>query len=185
MLHEWVHVKWFLTWYEKTWPYRMPDGSQISILRTLLQIDVSDRSCSSYCDILIWSREMFNKWQAQRWWGENYDRIMELYNVQRFNRQALNTPSRSEDGVIHLLLHLLNCQLSYLSFSFQTCLYLLTDVWPGKNDILAPSGLKCRQLSWNPDIVVVPTIKKKTFCFHSSCTISVLVCVFTPLSWTA
>ncbi|KAL6348463.1 hypothetical protein AAG906_007395 [Vitis piasezkii] len=42
-------------------------------------------------------REMFNKWQAQRWWGENYDRIMELYNVQRFNRQALHTPPRSED----------------------------------------------------------------------------------------
>uniref|UniRef100_A0A5B6ZKV5 BRX domain-containing protein n=1 Tax=Davidia involucrata TaxID=16924 RepID=A0A5B6ZKV5_DAVIN len=43
------------------------------------------------------SREMFNKWQAQRWWGENYDRIMELYNVQRFNQQALQTPPRSED----------------------------------------------------------------------------------------
>ncbi|XP_047322820.1 protein BREVIS RADIX-like [Impatiens glandulifera] len=43
------------------------------------------------------SRESFDKWQAQRWWGENYDRIMELYNVQRFNRQALNTPGRSED----------------------------------------------------------------------------------------
>ncbi|XP_019420389.1 PREDICTED: protein BREVIS RADIX-like [Lupinus angustifolius] len=43
------------------------------------------------------SREMFNKWEAQKWWGENFDRIMELYNVQRFNRQALNTPSRSED----------------------------------------------------------------------------------------
>ncbi|XP_077234822.1 protein Brevis radix-like 1 [Tasmannia lanceolata] len=43
------------------------------------------------------SREMFNKWQAQRWWGENYDRIMELYNVQRFNRQALPTTPRSED----------------------------------------------------------------------------------------
>ncbi|KAH7835033.1 hypothetical protein Vadar_022247 [Vaccinium darrowii] len=43
------------------------------------------------------SREMFNKWQAQRWWGENFDRIMELYNVQRFNRQALHTPPRSED----------------------------------------------------------------------------------------
>ncbi|XP_059642264.1 protein BREVIS RADIX-like [Cornus florida] len=43
------------------------------------------------------SRETYNKWQAQRWWGENYDRIMELYNVQRFNRQALNTPARSED----------------------------------------------------------------------------------------
>ncbi|XP_010918076.1 protein Brevis radix-like 1 [Elaeis guineensis] len=44
------------------------------------------------------SREMFNKWQAQRWWGENYDRIMELYNVQRFSRQALPTPPRSDDG---------------------------------------------------------------------------------------
>ncbi|KAK8537835.1 hypothetical protein V6N12_043981 [Hibiscus sabdariffa] len=42
------------------------------------------------------SREMFDKWQAQQWWGENYDRIMELYNVQRFNRQALHTPPRSE-----------------------------------------------------------------------------------------
>ncbi|KAK8963162.1 Protein BREVIS RADIX [Platanthera guangdongensis] len=44
------------------------------------------------------SREMFNKWQAQRWWGENYDRIMELYNVQKFSRQALPTPPRSDDG---------------------------------------------------------------------------------------
>ncbi|OWM68551.1 hypothetical protein CDL15_Pgr023516 [Punica granatum] len=44
------------------------------------------------------SRDMFDKWEAQRWWAENYDRIMELYNVQRFNRQALHTPSRSEDG---------------------------------------------------------------------------------------
>ncbi|KAL6974582.1 Protein Brevis radix-like 4 [Sarracenia purpurea var. burkii] len=45
------------------------------------------------------SREMFNKWQAQRWWTENYDRVMELYNVQRLNRQSfpLPTPPRSED----------------------------------------------------------------------------------------
>ncbi|KAB1996376.1 hypothetical protein E1A91_D13G232000v1 [Gossypium mustelinum] len=45
------------------------------------------------------SREMFNKWQAQRWWAENYDRVMELYNVQRLHRQAfpLPTPPRSED----------------------------------------------------------------------------------------
>ncbi|CAK8540264.1 unnamed protein product [Lathyrus sativus] len=43
------------------------------------------------------NREMFDKWQAQVWWGENYDRIRELYNVQRFNRQALNTPTPSED----------------------------------------------------------------------------------------
>lgn len=57
---------------------------------------------------------MFNKWQAQRWWGENYDRIMELYNVQRFNRQALNTPGRSEDGVISLTLAIQNLQLPNL-----------------------------------------------------------------------
>ncbi|XWS12120.1 hypothetical protein CRYUN_Cryun37aG0062800 [Craigia yunnanensis] len=44
------------------------------------------------------SREMFNKWQAQKWWTENYDKVMELYNVQGFNRQAVPpTPPRSED----------------------------------------------------------------------------------------
>ncbi|KAJ1439895.1 Brevis radix [Sesbania bispinosa] len=45
------------------------------------------------------SREIFNKWQAQRWWAENYDKVMELYNVQRLSRQAfpLPTPPRSED----------------------------------------------------------------------------------------
>ncbi|CAA6664244.1 unnamed protein product [Spirodela intermedia] len=45
------------------------------------------------------SRELFNKWHAQRWWAENYDKVMELYNVQRFSRQAvpLPTPPRSED----------------------------------------------------------------------------------------
>ncbi|KAJ6820313.1 protein Brevis radix-like 1 [Iris pallida] len=45
------------------------------------------------------SRDMFNKWQAQRWWAENYDKVMELYNVQKFNRLAgpLPTPPRSED----------------------------------------------------------------------------------------
>jgi len=42
---------------------------------------------------------MYNKWQAQRWWGENYDKIVELYNVQRFNSQALQTPARSDDQV--------------------------------------------------------------------------------------
>ncbi|KAL6911828.1 hypothetical protein ACP4OV_000633 [Aristida adscensionis] len=44
------------------------------------------------------SREMFNKWEAQRWWGENYDRVVELYNVQTFSRQqGLSTPSSSVD----------------------------------------------------------------------------------------
>ncbi|KAL3652785.1 hypothetical protein CASFOL_002466 [Castilleja foliolosa] len=44
------------------------------------------------------SREMFNKWQAQRWWGQNYDRIVELYNVQRFSQQAPNITGKTEDG---------------------------------------------------------------------------------------
>ncbi|KAI4344574.1 hypothetical protein L6164_011783 [Bauhinia variegata] len=50
------------------------------------------------------SREMFNKLQAQRWWAENYDRVMELYNVQRMNRNAfpLPTPPRSEDESLKL-----------------------------------------------------------------------------------
>ncbi|XP_022721567.1 protein Brevis radix-like 2 [Durio zibethinus] len=45
------------------------------------------------------SREMFNKCQAQRWWAKNYDKVMELYNVQQFNHQAvpLPSPTRSED----------------------------------------------------------------------------------------
>ncbi|KAL5579529.1 hypothetical protein UlMin_011971 [Ulmus minor] len=45
------------------------------------------------------SRDLFNKWQAQKWWSENYDKVMELYNVQMFNHQAVPfpTPPRSED----------------------------------------------------------------------------------------
>ncbi|KZV18990.1 mechanosensitive ion channel protein 10-like [Dorcoceras hygrometricum] len=46
------------------------------------------------------SRETFNKWQAQRWWAENCEKVMELYNVQRLNRQAFPLPTtpRSEGG---------------------------------------------------------------------------------------
>ncbi|KAF0892295.1 hypothetical protein E2562_014861 [Oryza meyeriana var. granulata] len=45
------------------------------------------------------SREIFNKWEAQRWWGENYDRIVELYNVQTFSgrQQGVSTPTSSVD----------------------------------------------------------------------------------------
>lgn len=70
---------------------------------------------------------MFNKWQAQRWWGENYDRIMELYNVQRFNQQALNsTPGRSEDGVCLILSFLANYYNLYIkSYLMLTILYML------------------------------------------------------------
>ncbi|XP_071741952.1 protein Brevis radix-like 2 [Rutidosis leptorrhynchoides] len=45
------------------------------------------------------SREMFNKRQAQRWWAENCDKVMELYNVQRFNHRGVPPPAppKSQD----------------------------------------------------------------------------------------
>ncbi|KAG8066113.1 hypothetical protein GUJ93_ZPchr0004g38456 [Zizania palustris] len=48
------------------------------------------------------SRESFNKWEAQRWWGENYDRIVELYNVQTFSgrQQGVSTPTSSVDDSV-------------------------------------------------------------------------------------
>jgi hypothetical protein len=51
---------------------------------------------------------MFNKWQAQRWWTENYEKVMELYNVQKFDSQAASLPSipRSENEVRAPLNHL-------------------------------------------------------------------------------
>lgn len=45
---------------------------------------------------------MFNKWEAQRWWGENYDRVVELYNVQTFRQQGLSTPSSSIDDAMQV-----------------------------------------------------------------------------------
>ncbi|XP_042398210.1 protein Brevis radix-like 1 isoform X1 [Zingiber officinale] len=62
------------------------------------------------------SREMFNKWQAQRWWAENCDKVIELYNVQRFNRQIvpLSTLRRSEDEVKE------ECQICSKEDSFAT-----------------------------------------------------------------
>ncbi|CDY33257.1 BnaC01g37300D [Brassica napus] len=44
-------------------------------------------------------REMFDKWQAQKWWGENFENVMELYNVQQLNQQSVPVPapSRSKD----------------------------------------------------------------------------------------
>ncbi|CAN6291046.1 unnamed protein product [Urochloa humidicola] len=42
------------------------------------------------------SREMYDKWQAQKWWGDNNERIMELYNVRRFTRQVLPTPDDAD-----------------------------------------------------------------------------------------
>jgi hypothetical protein len=54
---------------------------------------------SRICYVRRRSREMFNKWEAQRWWGENYDRIVELYNVVTFSgrQQGCSTPASSVD----------------------------------------------------------------------------------------
>ncbi|KAJ1440976.1 Brevis radix [Sesbania bispinosa] len=43
------------------------------------------------------NREMFDRQQAQAWWGDNCDRIMELYNVHSFNQNAISTSQRFED----------------------------------------------------------------------------------------
>ncbi|XP_042055530.1 protein Brevis radix-like 4 [Salvia splendens] len=45
------------------------------------------------------SRDMFNQWQAQRWWAENSEKVLELYNVQRLNLQGCPLPTTpiSED----------------------------------------------------------------------------------------
>ncbi|XP_071742411.1 protein Brevis radix-like 4 isoform X2 [Rutidosis leptorrhynchoides] len=52
------------------------------------------------------SREMFNQWQAQRWWQQNFEKVMELYNVQKLiNRQAfhpLPTTLKSEHDTAQL-----------------------------------------------------------------------------------
>ncbi|CAN8244195.1 unnamed protein product [Cochlearia groenlandica] len=47
------------------------------------------------------SRDMFNKLQAQKWWADNYDKVKELYNVQKLSRQAfpLPTPPKSENEI--------------------------------------------------------------------------------------
>ncbi|KAK8921768.1 Protein Brevis radix-like 1 [Platanthera zijinensis] len=38
------------------------------------------------------SREMYNKWQAQHWWAENHQKVMELYNLEGFNHRAITLP---------------------------------------------------------------------------------------------
>ncbi|RIA04602.1 hypothetical protein BRARA_K01150 [Brassica rapa] len=43
---------------------------------------------------------MFDKWEAQKWWGENFEKVMELYNVPQLNKQSVPVPTappRSKD----------------------------------------------------------------------------------------
>lgn len=91
----------------------------------------SDRKLFFYG--LLISREKYNKWQAQKWWTENYDRVMELYNVQRLNRQAFPlpptpprsplppTPPRSEAEVSHIPITILKFRCNYVSVKRSFC----------------------------------------------------------------
>ena len=78
--------------------------------------------CSFMHELIHKSREMFTKWRAQRWWTENYEKVMELYNVQKFNSQAAPLPStpRSDHEVKHPSNHLSGCfnfmQHAFLSY---------------------------------------------------------------------
>ena len=60
------------------------------------------------------SKEKFNKSHAQLWWIENYDKIVELYNVERTSREAsfLITKSEGEEEVVSLSLVNLNLTIS-------------------------------------------------------------------------
>lgn len=60
---------------------------------------VSQPQTENHFKRIYFSREIINKLQAQRWWEENYDKVMELYNDQRLNCQTvpLPTPPRSEN----------------------------------------------------------------------------------------
>ncbi|KAM0949167.1 putative brevis radix (BRX) domain, transcription factor BREVIS RADIX domain-containing protein [Dioscorea sansibarensis] len=44
-------------------------------------------------------REMFNKGQAQKWWAENHDKVMELYNVRSSNHPPPTLPGSEEESL--------------------------------------------------------------------------------------
>lgn len=78
------------------------------------------------------SRELFNKWQAERWWAENYEKVMELYNVQQFNSEAFPlppSPPLSEDEVSFE--HRTNRDISR-SFEMVKITFVMFAVWNDK-----------------------------------------------------
>lgn len=48
----------------------------------------------------VFSEEYFDAYGAQRWWGENHDKIMELYTIHQENQPP--TPTQSNEEVINL-----------------------------------------------------------------------------------
>ncbi|KAJ0488499.1 putative brevis radix (BRX) domain, protein BREVIS RADIX [Helianthus annuus] len=61
---------------------------------------------------------MFNKKQAQSWWAENCDKVMELYNVQHCNHEGDPPPAppRSEDEV--------SIHIAFSYYNIKSCFYL-------------------------------------------------------------
>ncbi|XP_039126620.1 protein Brevis radix-like 1 isoform X2 [Dioscorea cayenensis subsp. rotundata] len=44
-------------------------------------------------------REMFNKGQAQKWWAENHDKVLELYNVRSSSHPPPTLPGSEEESL--------------------------------------------------------------------------------------
>ncbi|CAO2173068.1 unnamed protein product [Urochloa humidicola] len=70
---------------EKEWVAQVEPG----VLITFLSLPLGGNDLKR----IRFSREMFTKWRAQRWWTENYEKVIELYNVQKFDSQAAPLPS--------------------------------------------------------------------------------------------
>ncbi|CAF1928462.1 unnamed protein product [Brassica napus] len=87
-------------------PYSKQAKVVVSVSSGLTKLSVPDSKKPSgknhYCFFmkLCDYYRMFDKWEAQEWWGENFEKVMELYNVQQLNQQSVPVPTappRSKD----------------------------------------------------------------------------------------
>ncbi|KAG2238264.1 hypothetical protein Bca52824_092476 [Brassica carinata] len=84
-------------------PYSKQAKVVLSVSSGLTKLSVPDSKKPSETLLrcgLCFCREMFDKWEAQKWWGENFEKVMELYNVQQLNQQSVPVPTappRSKD----------------------------------------------------------------------------------------
>lgn len=51
---------------------------------------------------------MFNKGQAQKWWAENHDKVLELYNVRSSNHPPPTLPGSEEEVSIYIYIYITN-----------------------------------------------------------------------------
>ncbi|CDY56185.1 BnaC05g51050D [Brassica napus] len=68
-------------------PYSKQAKVVVSVSSGLTKLSVPDSKKPTL------SREMFDKWEAQKWWGENFEKVMEFYNVQQLNQQSVPVPT--------------------------------------------------------------------------------------------